>query len=97
MSDPAEPSSASVKLRYEQTSAVYASQFVVNASQEDLVINFSSGYINDPRSGENTLPIHTRVAMSPAGVSRLVNTLTRALKSIEEARNARASQEGTGT
>ena len=85
-----EQTAPTVRLRYEQTSALYASQFIVNANQEDVVINFSSGYISDPASGENTLPVHTRIAMSPTGVSRLIETLAKALRSIEGAAQMRA-------
>lgn len=74
-----------VRVRYEDTAASFASQFVVNASQEEVIINFSAGYISDPNSGENLLPIQSRVAMSPAGAVRLVNTLTKALKNVSDA------------
>jgi len=69
-----------VKVRYAETSALYASQFLVNASGEDIILNFSSGYIADPSSKETLLPVHTRVAMSPGGARRLHALLDQILK-----------------
>ena len=60
-----------IKVRYNETSALYASQFIVNTSGEDLTINFSSGPITDPASGESILPVHTRMAMTINGARRL--------------------------
>ena len=56
-----------IKVRYNETSALYASQFIVNTSGEDLIINFSSGPITDPAGGESILPVHTRMAMTING------------------------------
>ena len=60
-----------IKVRYNETSALYASQFIVNTSGEDLIINFSSGPITDPASGESILPVHSRMAMTVNGARRL--------------------------
>lgn len=76
--------SQQIHLRYEQTTATYASQFVLNATSEEIIINFSSGSIPDPRTGENHLPIHTRIAMSTAAARRLANLLNQALSASEQ-------------
>ncbi|VAX09914.1 hypothetical protein MNBD_GAMMA26-1453 [hydrothermal vent metagenome] len=76
-----------VRLRYEQTDASFASQFVVNANQEEVILNISSGYINDPQSGDTLLPIQSRIAMSTGGAVRLINTLSKALQEMQEARD----------
>lgn len=68
-----------LQLRYEQTSALYASQFVISATGEEIIINFSSGSLLDPSSGETYLPIHTRVALSATGARKLVTLLNQAL------------------
>lgn len=64
-----------IKVRYNETSALYASQFIVNTSAEDLTINFSSGPITDPGSNESILPVHTRMAMTINGARRLHSVL----------------------
>ncbi len=69
-----------VKVRYAETSALYASQVLVNASGEDVILNFSSGYMNDPSSGQTLLPVHTRIAMTAAGARRLHALLEQVLK-----------------
>lgn len=56
-----------VQVRYEQTDTKYASQFVVNATNEEVIVNFSAGYISDPNSQQVMLPIHGRIAMSFGG------------------------------
>ncbi len=60
-----------VKVRYNETSALFASQFIINTSAEDITINFSSGPLSDPANGETILPVHTRMAMTRAGARRL--------------------------
>jgi hypothetical protein len=81
---PEKQASQQIHLRYEQTMATYASQFVLNATGEEIIINFSSGSIPDPRTGENHLPIHTRIAISTAAARRLVNLLNQALSASEQ-------------
>ena len=70
-----------VKVRYAETSALYASQVLVNATGEDVILNFSSGYMSDPSSGQTLLPVHTRIAMTAAGARRLQALLDQVLKS----------------
>lgn len=60
-----------IKVRYTETSALYASQFILNSSEEDITINFSSGPMTDPAGGETVLPVHTRIAMGKEGAKRL--------------------------
>ena len=58
-----------IQLRYEQTQVLYATQFVISATGEEVIINFSSGALPDANSGENYLPIHTRIALSTKSFS----------------------------
>lgn len=60
-----------VKVRYNETTAQYASQFILNTGADEVIVNFSSGPISDPGSGEMLLPIHTRIALTKGGVQRL--------------------------
>ena len=64
-----------VKVRYTETSALFASQFLINTTPEDLTINFSSGPIVDPTGNETVLPIHTRIAMTLSAAKRLHTAL----------------------
>lgn len=70
----------SVKLRYEETRALFSGQFVTSVSADEVMINFSSGTITDPDSGETVLPIHTRIAMSRDGAKRLLTVLKQSLE-----------------
>jgi len=68
-----------IRVRYNETSALFASQFIVNTSAEDVTVNFSSGPITDPGSGETMLPVHTRIAMTREGARRLHAVLSNVL------------------
>ena len=81
-----------VKVRYEETQALFASQFMINVNEEDIVINFSSGHISDPNTGESILPVHTRIALTPGATIRLVNTLTQAIENMQKARGLNDDQ-----
>lgn len=91
----AQGSQQTVQVRYEQTDAKYASQFVVNATTEEIIVNFSAGYISDPNSQQTILPVHGRIAMSPAGAARLISTLTQALNNIKTSKQADAQTSDT--
>ena len=83
--------SSQVKIRYDVTSSLFASQFIVNTSAEDLTINFSSGPMTNPTGGETILPVHTRIAMSTDGAKRLHAILGQVLAEVKE------KQETAGT
>lgn len=72
-----------IKVRYNETSALFASQFIVNTSAEDVTINFSSGPLSDPATGETILPVHTRMAMTREGARRLHGVLSNILGNQE--------------
>ena len=67
--------SQQVKVRNTETSELYATQCLVATTNEDITLNFSSGPISDPASGETLLPIHSRIAMTPAAARRLYQVL----------------------
>jgi uncharacterized lipoprotein YmbA len=71
--------SVKLKVKYEELSAKYANQVVLNASAEEIYLDFSSGVIPDPATGEHTMPIHTRIAMSHNAARRLSQALQQAL------------------
>lgn len=69
-----------IQVRYAETSSLYSSQFLINSTEEDLTIGFSSGYLSDPGSKETILPIHTRISMTLQGARRLHGLLAKILQ-----------------
>lgn len=70
-----------LRIKYDESKAVYASQALVQANVEEVIIDFSSGILQDPSGGgAAVMPIHTRIAMSHAGVQRLISALTQTLQ-----------------
>lgn len=68
--------SRQLRVKYDESKASYASQALVQASAEEVIIDFSSGIIQDPSGqGGAVMPIHTRIAMSHAGAQRLLGAL----------------------
>ncbi len=70
-----------MRLRYEQSAALLASQFVVNLTENGILLDCSSGPILDETSRQPVLPIHTRIAIPQAGVRRLLQLLSRVTNS----------------
>ena len=68
-----------LQLRYEQTTALYASQFVISATGDEVIVNFSSGNIMDSENGESYLPVHTRIALTSTGARKLATLINQAL------------------
>jgi hypothetical protein len=81
-----------IKVRYEATSAKYANQIVVSANREDIILDFSSGAVPDPVSGDPVLPIHSRIALSWAGAARLRALIDQALERQEKANEPPSSE-----
>ena len=78
MSDQSE--SSQIKIRYEDLTAVYAGQVILNTTESEFLLDFSSGVTPDPETGEPCLPVHTRIAMSRTGAMRLHSVLGKALE-----------------
>lgn len=75
-----QPEQVNVRIRYDSMDTVFASQFIVNASREELILNLSPGYITEPGTNDRLLPIQSRIAMTPQGAARLVKTLSTVLQ-----------------
>ena len=93
ITDPSAAPTVTVRVRYDTTEVSYASQFIVTAGAEEIVVGMSPGFVTDPNSKENLLPIHSRIAMTPSGAKRLVQALANALKGLEK--NAAPGAAGT--
>jgi len=69
-----------IRVRYEKREALYANQVILNGSPEELFLDFSSGPVSDPDSGETVVPVHTRIAMSPSAARRLLSALQQSIQ-----------------
>lgn len=72
-----------LRLKYEEYTARYANQTILSGSTDEVLLDFSSGPVPDAATGESVVPVHTRIAMSPAGARRLLAALQQTLKRIE--------------
>lgn len=72
-----------LQIRYEDMSARYANHVLLNSGQEELYLDFSSGLVIDPAAGVSVMPIHTRIAMTPAAVVRLWQLLGQAVQNFQ--------------
>lgn len=77
-----------IRIKYDEMSARYANQVVLNGTAEEILLDFSSGPVPDPVTGESLIPIHTRIAMSHGGARRLLAALQQSLKRIEASKTA---------
>jgi len=63
-------------LNYESLTAVFADHVVLNSTSGGLIFDFASCTVSDPGSGDATVPIHTRVAMTNNGAAQLYELLS---------------------
>jgi hypothetical protein len=91
----AEQRTVSMQVRYENMETQFASQFIVNSTREEIIVNFSPGAIADPQTNQQMLPINSRIAMTPNGAARLVQTLTNVLKNLQAAAQPKTTEEQT--
>ncbi len=64
-----------IGVRYDDFMARYANQVLLRTTPEEVFLEFSSGAIPDPATGQPLMPIHTRIAMSHAAAKRLAEVL----------------------
>lgn len=79
-----ETETTKLKIGYESTTAKYASQVILNATREEVFLDFSSGIVPDQETGVPSVPVHTRIAMSHMGAKRLYELLGRAFRNTED-------------
>jgi hypothetical protein len=85
-----------VQVQYEQRTAVYASQFVINAGEDELVLDCSSGVVLEAADATPQLPIHTRLAMSWGAARKLSKLLEQALRQHAESASGNSLGSATG-
>jgi hypothetical protein len=59
---------------------LYASQFMLSGNDEHLVVDCAPAVLGDARTGQPSLPVHTRLVLSWSGAGRLAAMLAQALK-----------------
>jgi hypothetical protein len=79
-----------LQIRYEDLTARYANQVLLNTTAEECYLDFSPGVIFDRAAGGAVLPIHTRIAMTPVGLLRLYQAIGQALQNYQITQNAPA-------
>ena len=90
--NPQQPAQQPVNLqiRYEDMTARYANEVMLNTTAQEAYFDFSSGVIVDRGSGGAILPIHTRIVMTPTGILRLYPLIGQALNNYQIVQNAPA-------
>lgn len=63
-------------IKYETMTAVFADHVVLNGTNGGLLLDFASSIVADPVTGESTIPVHTRVAMTLNGAAQLHRMLS---------------------
>ncbi len=69
-----------IKIQYEEMSAKYAAHFVVDRTEDAYLLGFSTGVVEDSATGTCLLPVHSRIALSEAGMRKLAAVLQDAIK-----------------
>lgn len=75
--------SRKLRIKYDEVSARHANQVLINATREEVFLDFSSGPVPDGATGATVVPIHTRMAMTLPAARRLLAGLQQALKRAE--------------
>lgn len=63
-------------LKYESMTAVFADHVVLNSTNGGVILDFASSIVSDPGSGDSTIPVHTRIAMTHHGAAQLLRMLS---------------------
>lgn len=96
MSNPANSQpQMNLQIRYDNLSAKYANQVLLNTTAEECYLDFSPGVVMDGGSGGAVLPIHSRIVMTPTGMLRLYQALGQALQNYQIVQTQPAPAPGT--
>ncbi len=79
-----------LQIRYEDMTARYANEVMLNTTAQECYFDFSSGLIVDRPSGGAILPIHTRIVMTPTSMLRLYQLMGQSLQNYQITQNAPA-------
>ena len=67
-------------VRYDKSEIAYVTQFLVSPGNEEVLLDLSSGLLNDS-SSPKTLPIQSRIALPWSTAERLAEILTQVVAS----------------
>ncbi len=70
--------SQNLDIRYDQSAALYTSQFMVRAGDEEVSLDCISS-VETNSTGATVVPVHTQLALSWGAVERLASLLNEAL------------------
>ena len=79
---PNQQQQVNLQVRYDDQNARYANQVLINATAEEIFLEFSPGVVN-AGPGQAILPIHTRIVMTPTSVLRLAQALGQTLQNYQ--------------
>lgn len=79
---PNQQQQVNLQVRYDEQNARYANQVLLNATAEEIFLDFSPGVVNTG-PGQAILPIHTRIVMTPTSVLRLYQALGQTLQNYQ--------------
>lgn len=87
---------SSLIVRHEPAAALYVREFLVQLGDDEVFVDCSSGIVHEAAGA--VLPVHTRLALSPGGLRRLNELLTRALAELssQPAPAARGNEHSPG-
>ena len=75
---------APVKLNFQSTDVSYCSQFSVQATTQEVFLNFAASLFPGTQPGEIVLPVHTRIAMNYINTKRLLAVLAETVQKYEK-------------
>ena len=79
---PNQQQQVNLQVRYDDQNVRYANQVLVNATAEEIFLEFSPG-VQNVGPGQAILPIHTRIVMTPTSVLRLAQALGQTLQNYQ--------------
>lgn len=83
-------------VRYDEFVARYANQVMLRSTPEEVFLEFSSGVVQDPVTGQPLMPVHTRIAMTHTGARRLAELLSQTLSRPQIVQGETQAQTGEG-
>jgi hypothetical protein len=87
---PGQQQQMNLQIRYEDMTARYANEVMLNTTAQECYFDFSSGLIVDRPSGGAILPIHTRIVMTPTAMLRLYQLIGQSLQNYRITQTAPA-------
>jgi len=78
-------------IRYDKSEITFITQFLVSPSDEEVLLDLSSGLLNDD-SNPKTLPIQNRIALPWSTAERLATVLNQVVAAKKQSQNQRSDQ-----